>query len=328
MSFARSRSLKLLGLCGLLGWAVPFASGQDGWSLNSGASTGAVDERLEATRGTLERSQARRGQVAAELASIGPKRTTLHEQVAQHGRSLYRVSRGGMLPLAGGLDAMLGHASRVERLTRVVKSELDALKALERKGIALRKEAADLDSRLGFAQREVQALEQARVGLAQQQMSQQLFDSAFVAARAQETAGDHVSYGLSIIGGSASTEKFGEQRGSLALPVSGPSSIQDASRAESDGPGLEFASSVGAAVRAAAGGRVAFAERYGSYGQLVIVDHGERYYTVYGGLGRVDVRTGDDLSKSARLGTASSDPVYFEVRRGTRTQDARLWLGL
>ena len=73
---------------------------------------------------------------------------------------------------------------------------------------------------------------------------------------------------------------------------------------------------------------MAFADRYGSYGQLVILDHGDRYYTVYGGLARMDVQAGDDLSKSARVGSASADPVYFEVRRGTRTQDARIWLGL
>lgn len=92
--------------------------------------------------------------------------------------------------------------------------------------------------------------------------------------------------------------------------------------------GLELASKPGSAVRAAAAGRVAFAERYGSYGQLVILDHGERYYTVYGGVGSVDVQVGDDLSKSARIGAAGGDPLYFEVRRGTKTQDARSWLGL
>jgi septal ring factor EnvC (AmiA/AmiB activator) len=130
-----------------------------------------------------------------------------------------------------------------------------------------------------------------------------------------------------VVGGMAH-ERFADQRGNLALPVSGPASIQEARRAESDGPGLEFASSRGAAVRAAAAGRVAFAERYGSYGQIVIVDHGERFYTVYGGLGGVDVQVGDDVSKSARLGSAGADPVYFEVRRGTKTQEARGWLGL
>jgi hypothetical protein len=40
------------------------------------------------------------------------------------------------------------------------------------------------------------------------------------------------------------------------------------------------------------------------------------------------VQVGDELSKSARIGSAGADPVYFEVRHGTKTQEARGWLGL
>jgi septal ring factor EnvC (AmiA/AmiB activator) len=110
--------------------------------------------------------------------------------------------------------------------------------------------------------------------------------------------------------------------------VVGPDTIQDATRVESEGPGLEFATRPGAAVRAVAAGRVAFADSYGSYGQLVILDHGDRFYTVYGGHASVEVQVGDQVSKSARLGTAGSAPIYFEVRRGTKTENARAWLGL
>jgi septal ring factor EnvC (AmiA/AmiB activator) len=204
---------------------------------------------------------------------------------------------------------------------------MDDLRALDREGVALRKEALDLDASMETRERDVRALEQARVGLAQQQAAQQMFESAFATPGPSPSMGSRINYGLSIIGGS-SAASFADQRGSLALPVSGPNRIADASRAESDGPGLELAAHSGAAVRAAASGRVAFADRYGSYGQLVILEHGDRYYTVYGGLSHIEVSVGDDLSKSARLGVAGVDPVYFEVRRGTRTQDARTWLGL
>jgi septal ring factor EnvC (AmiA/AmiB activator) len=77
-----------------------------------------------------------------------------------------------------------------------------------------------------------------------------------------------------------------------------------------------------------AAGRVAFADSYGSYGRLVILDHGDRYYTAYGGFAAIDVQVGDEVSKSARLGTADASAVYFEVRKGTKTEDARAWLGL
>jgi septal ring factor EnvC (AmiA/AmiB activator) len=85
-------------------------------------------------------------------------------------------------------------------------------------------------------------------------------------------------------------------------------------------------------VRAVSAGRVAFSDRYGSYGRLVILDHGDGYYTVYGGLGAVEVRVGDDLSRQARIGSIGTDfapaALFFEVRKGTRTLDPRAWLGL
>jgi septal ring factor EnvC (AmiA/AmiB activator) len=231
-----------------------------------------------------------------------------------------------MLPIAGGFEALLGHAARVGRLERLVRDDVVALQQLDRKGAALRKEKFDIDAKTSAADREVQALEQARVSLAQQAAAQRMFESALNGpAPARPDQG--MRYGLSVVGGIA-VERFADQRGNLALPVSGPSTIREASRAESDGPGLEMVATRGAAVRAAAAGRVSFAERYGSYGHIVILDHGERFYSVYGGFASVDVHVGDDVSKSARLGAAGSEPIYFEVRRGTRAQDARSWLGL
>ncbi len=64
----------------------------------------------------------------------------------------------------------------------------------------------------------------------------------------------------------------------------------------------------------------------------MILDHGDGYFTVYGGLGNADVRVGDDIGRGAQIGDIGVDPgppeLYFEVRQGTRTLDARTWLGL
>ncbi len=45
-----------------------------------------------------------------------------------------------------------------------------------------------------------------------------------------------------------------------------------------------------------------------------------------GRLEALDVEVGDALSKSTRLGSAGSAPVYFELRKGAQTLDARAWL--
>jgi septal ring factor EnvC (AmiA/AmiB activator) len=100
---------------------------------------------------------------------------------------------------------------------------------------------------------------------------------------------------------------FEALRGRLPSPVGGEVRVVDARREESDGPGIEFQAPVGTAVRAVAAGRVAFSDRYGSYGKLVILDHGNGYYTAYGGLGAVEARVGDDLSLDARIGAIGGD---------------------
>jgi murein hydrolase activator len=311
---------------GLFLMCASAAAGQAGIdALANGLGT--VESQLGSEQERLEQARNRQHDVSAQLVAVGPERERVAQRLRQNARTLYRVSRGGMLPMAGGIAALLGHASRVSRLERLVEKDLSAASGLETQARTLRGELTSLEAQIVRAEQALSSLQAARVQVLQERTVQHSFEAAISAAPTQRLP-SHAQYGLSVISGGAPLERFTEQRGNLALPVSGPSSIQDATRAESDGPGLEFSGASGAAVRAAASGRVAFAETYGSYGKLVIVEHGERYYSAYGGLARLEVQVGDDLSKSARLGSVGTQPIYFEVRRGTKTQDARAWLGL
>jgi septal ring factor EnvC (AmiA/AmiB activator) len=77
---------------------------------------------------------------------------------------------------------------------------------------------------------------------------------------------------------------------------------------------------------------VAFADRYGPYGRIVILDHGGHYYTVSGNLDEIDVKTGDEVGAGERIGTVGDmgqgPMLYFEVRQGSRTLTPGPWLGL
>jgi septal ring factor EnvC (AmiA/AmiB activator) len=302
------------------------AAGQAGLdAITTGLGT--VETQLGSEQQRLEQARTRQHDVSTQLGTVGPERERLDQRLRQSARTLYRVSRGGMLPMAGGIAALLGHASRVSRLEQLVQKDLQAASGLDSQARTLRGELNSLETQIAAAEQKLSTLQAARVEVLHERTVQHSFEAALSAAPSQRLP-SHAHYGLSVVSGEARTERFVDQRGNLALPVSGPSSIQDATRAESDGPGLEFSGTPGAAVRAAASGRVAFAENYGSYGKLVIVEHGERYYSAYGGLARLEVQVGDDISKSARLGSVGTQAVYFEVRRGTKTQDARAWLGL
>ena len=86
------------------------------------------------------------------------------------------------------------------------------------------------------------------------------------------------------------------------------------------------------AVRAVHPGRVTFLGKT-RYGETVVLDHGDRHYTVYANLHHVEVKFGEVVSHRARLGWVlrfgkKAPSLYFEVRKGDEPLDARQWLGL
>ena len=81
-------------------------------------------------------------------------------------------------------------------------------------------------------------------------------------------------------------------------------------------------------VRAAAPGTVAFAGTLPVYGGVVVLDHGLRVFTVYGGLDSPDVAVGAPVSVGSRMGQAAPGAgglVYFSVRRGRQAVNPQDW---
>jgi len=251
----------------------------------------------------------------------------LHERA----RALYRIRRAGMLPVAGGFDALMAHLARVQRLSRMVKGDLDTMDFLGQRGAALRVEKNELASALQEAQLVLRVLEAKKEELEQSRQSASLFQQT-LRGEQQDAPSEDLSYGRIRVSGDMDDlgDGFAEMRGQLALPVQGSMRIGESSR--EGAPGLEFYGRPGGPVRAAADGRVAFARDYGAYGLMVIIDHGSSFYTVYGGLGSADVQVGDWVGMSTRVATLDATGpdaiLFFEVRRGTRPLDARSWLGL
>lgn len=292
------------------------------------AVEGAIAENLA----RIENAQTRQAQIDSEIAGLQDRRLESQGHLHERARALYRVRRAGMLPIAGGFDALMQHLARVQRLSRMVKTDLDTMRFLENRGTALRSEKNDLGRELEQAQVMLRALETKKVALEQSQRSASLFEETLRGEPIEIPQQQALSYGRIRVSGDMDDlgDGFAQMRGELALPVQGSMRVGDARREEA--PGLEFYGRPGGPVYAAADGRVAFAQSYGAYGLMVILDHGGSFYTVYGGLGHTDVQVGDWVGMSTRVGTldsTSSDAIlFFEVRRGTKSLDARSWLGL
>ena len=95
--------------------------------------------------------------------------------------------------------------------------------------------------------------------------------------------------------------------------------------------GIEVSGDEGADIRAVHEGTVAFAAPFTGFGTLVIVDHGQSAFTMYGYLAEAVVSPGTNVSRGTVLGTLGQSPsggaaLYFEVRIDGRPVDPVQWL--
>jgi septal ring factor EnvC (AmiA/AmiB activator) len=95
--------------------------------------------------------------------------------------------------------------------------------------------------------------------------------------------------------------------------------------------GIELSVPEGHPVHAVHEGTVAFSDLFSGYGTLVIVDHGNNAYSLYGHLGSAAVHKGDHVDASTTVGLAGRNPsgnpsLYFELRVDGKPVDPVQWL--
>ncbi|WP_019142131.1 murein hydrolase activator EnvC family protein [Noviherbaspirillum massiliense] len=127
---------------------------------------------------------------------------------------------------------------------------------------------------------------------------------------------------------------FKALRGHLHLPVQGELIAKYGSK-RGDAPswkGLFIRAQEGAEVKAVASGRVIFADWLRGFGNLIIVDHGDQYMTIYGNNQAVlkqagdTVKTGDIIASAGNSGGSEQSGLYFEMRHQGRAFDPLDWV--
>ncbi len=81
-------------------------------------------------------------------------------------------------------------------------------------------------------------------------------------------------------------------------------------------------------VKAVSRGEVLFSGEFRSYGQMIVIDHGGGFYTIYGQLSELYVQEGQKVQEAAVIGKLGADQpiLYFEVRSENKVEDPELWL--
>ena len=97
--------------------------------------------------------------------------------------------------------------------------------------------------------------------------------------------------------------------------------------------GIDIEAPVGTAVRAVAKGRVDYtSEDFSMYGKIIVVNHGDGYYTLYGHLSDImtsvgqEVASGQTIARSGDTGSLKGPILHFEVRKGASSLNPQSWL--
>ncbi len=128
-----------------------------------------------------------------------------------------------------------------------------------------------------------------------------------------------------VAGGREVPQPISERKGRLPRPVKG--------RVRNKPPGLFYNSAENTPVHAIHHGQVVYADWFRGYGLLIILNHGEHVYSLYGHNQRLMVsqgdwvKAGDRIAKSGDTGSLEGIPgLYFELRQKGKAVNARRWL--
>ncbi len=152
--------------------------------------------------------------------------------------------------------------------------------------------------------------------------------------KAQERNLNHFDAALSDLLKTA----FYENKGQLPSPIVGHV-IQDFGLIKNEEYPIElshkgwlYESAKNASVSVVYEGRIVFSGVINGYGQTLIVDHGDHYYSVYSHLGQVKVKLQEMVKKSQVIASAGSTSkansvgIYFEIRHFSEPENPKNWL--
>lgn len=290
----------------------------------------------------LDEAENRAATLAQEAAAQLPDVEARLEQ-------LYKMGRAGYWRLLLNVDDLqaLGRAYRTaSAITEIdrgrIREHYATLDALARERKALQERAEEIARLQAEALRARAAADKAVAGRtalvasidARRDLNAQLVGELTAAQQKLQSSLAQIESGRAAVATPLPLRPF---RGDLPWPVAGrvlrafgrqPTSRFGTAIVRN---GMEIGAGEGQPVRNIHEGSVAFADQFEGYGNLVIVDHGARAYSLYGYLGTVGAVRGQRIDPRAAVGTVGRNPagnsaLYFELRVDGTAVDPLQWL--
>ncbi len=273
-----------------------------------------------------------RVKVARLLAILERLQHDMPPVIAYRADDALAAAHGAML-LGASLPRVYGAAAALAR-------RLDALRKTRAELVRRREDGVKTARALAFARRDLDQLlamkEQAaarasadygKMQSALDRIATQAANLGQLLARVAALRQGPAKRNIVVVSPSGGENAGSLRRGALARPVVG--AIETGALGGGRAPGVSFLTSPGAQVVAPADGRVLFAGAYHKTGQVLILEMSDGYDLVLAGLGRIDVRSGDQLLAGEPVGNMpreSGGKLYFELRHNGKGESPAPWL--
>ncbi len=222
------------------------------------------------------------------------------------------------------------------------KEERNVTQALASREMRLSKLVAEI----GEQKAEMEKVKHQQVALLQDIHNQEEMYQSYVAelaAVSRELKNKIVGLQRELEGSKAETHPlkggFASKKGALPYPVGGKVVSSFGTKKHKKfgtkirNNGIEIATARLSPVVAVYGGQVLYSDRVKGYGRVIIIDHGDKYYTLTGHLSEVVKEVGGLVESGEVIGYAGYSAVareggrvYFEVRHLGNALDPEAWL--
>lgn len=309
----------------------------DGLSVTERQTQADLDAQQRALAQLLRTSHAQAGNDALRLLLSGRDPAEISRQLAYLryvGRARQEVIAAHQRTLARLQSLQAQIQEHKQRLAEARSEQLRQRQALETQKRDRQLVLERLSEQIRAQRRQVSTLirDEQRLARLIERLSRLAAKPGRPAPQRGKTAEQRVT---EVANASLANYEFAKLKGRLALPVAGEILSRFGQPREGGGPawkGIFIRAPLGREVRAVGDGRVAFADWLRGFGNLLILDHGNGFLSLYSNneslykqVGEL-VRAGDVIATVGNTGGQEEPGLYFELRHQGRPFDPLSWL--
>ena len=322
-----------------------------------------ADKRRELAQldGRIKKAEQEIATIEGEIKRLEERRVSQQQLLARRLRALYKLhSQGGVLPIVLGGDDPVAQAVQLRYLTTLAAVDAKLIEEYRVTGARLgdRKALGEVRKRDLSALRTQVALERAEVDreaarrrtLLSKVRDERAYHERMVgelseAARRLEAfirdlqaKKQRLAKAPPPSGNAPPAVGFGTFRGRLPWPTEGRivasfgEQVHPRFGTRTFRNGIDIEAGEGSEILAVYAGQVVYTGWFKGYGNLIILDHGNEYYTLYAHAAEIRVKEDDQVRQGQMIGTVgdtgslAGSRLYFEVRSQGRPQDPAGWL--